>query len=206
MVQVVMGGTQDYNALVYGMKHPGTMQYLENQVANISQNLTEAGRSFYANARQLYEQINGSEALRMARAAIRMAGNVFQQDCIMSIWELAQLQNAPLTMQRWIMANPVVREVYHEQRCDGYSDTYVDMSPKDIGVNHYDYRRVMNGVVVDDEETGGWKSTIWIDDLIEGDRELEIEERDQILNTWEMVSAIMQLGDRDPTSASGGKL
>lgn len=208
MVQVSYGGVADFNALMYGPKHPGTMQFLQNQVQQISDfstTLTDAGRGFVANARRLYDELHSDEALRLARAAVRRIGNVFQRDEIKSIWELAQLQNAPLTMQRWIMAEPTVRELYHQQRCDGYSDTYVDMYPGEVKDAHYDYRRVMNGVVTEDSD-GASKFTIFLDELVEGDRELTFDEKIDILNTWDIVSSLIKEGSDDPTSPWGGKL
>ena len=52
------------------------------------------------------------------------------------------------------MAQPDIRSLYHKGHCDGYSDTYVDMEPGLVGEQHYDYRRVMDGVV--EETETGW--------------------------------------------------
>lgn len=208
MVQVVFGGAQDFDALLYGERHPGTMQYLQNQVNSVmemSRTLTDAGRQFFSTAQDLYDKFNSAEAMRLARAAVRRVGSIFQRDEIRSIWELGQLQNAPLTMQRWIMAEPTVRRMYHEQRCDGYSDTYVDNHPGQIGRDHYDYRRVMDGILVDSEEHD-WKATVYFDDLLEGDRELTLDEKIDILSTWDVVASMMKEGSEDPTSAFGNKL
>lgn len=208
MIQVDFGGVSDFDALMYGQKHQGTLNFLQNniqQLAQMSHTLTDAGRQFFAGAAQRFEELNSAEAMRLARAAVRRAGSVFQRDEIRSMWELPQIQNAPLTMQRWIMAEPTVRQMYQEQRCDGYSETYVDMHPGAIGADHYDYRRVTNGIIVDDEEHG-WKATIYLDELIEGDRDLTLDEKVDILTTWDIVSSLMKEGSEDPTSSWGGKL
>ncbi|EKD22572.1 MAG: hypothetical protein ACD_84C00043G0006 [uncultured bacterium] len=205
-IAVSYGSDAEFNALCYGAnKHPSTLQYLENQVSNVSRTLTDAGRSFFSNARQLYDQLNNSEAMRLARAALNKAGSLFQSDRIRDIWDLAEIQNAPLTMQRWIMAQVDVRAAFHEQRCDGYSDTYVDNSPEDIGETHYDYRRVMHGMVMEDPE-GDDKTTFYLDELHEGDRELALDEKISILNTWDVVAELMQYGEFDPTSVWNNKL
>lgn len=208
MVQVVFGGANEFNALLYGQQHPGTLNYFENQqaqIAQMSETLTEAGKRFYANSQELYERFQGAEALRHAQAAIRKVGSVFQLDTVRDLWELGAIQNAPLTMQRWIMAQPDVREAFHNQRCDGFSDTYVDMHPGKIGRDHYDFRRVMNGMVEDDEEHG-YKVTFYLDELSEGDRELTLEEKVDVLSTWDIVRSLVKTGKDDPTSAYGGQL
>jgi hypothetical protein len=205
-ISVSYGDDAGFNALCYGFDyHPNTLSYLENSVNNISNTLTTAGSGFMADVKVLQEQLIGNEAMRLAKAAVNKVSNLFQIDCIKSIWELPQLQNAPIAMQRWIMAEPTVREKFHNQRCDGYSGTYVDMAPSDIGKNHYDWRRVMHGMVTIDEE--GYEKTVhYLDDLVEGDRELRLDEKIDILNTWEVVADLMKYGSNDPTSVWDEKL
>jgi hypothetical protein len=153
----------------------------------------------------MHEYFNGSEAMRLAQAAINRAGSVFQADTIRDLYQIGELQNAPLVMQRFIMANPVVRDLYHQQRCDGYSDTYLDMEPGAVGLAHYDYRRVITGMVMEDEEHG-WKIVHCLDELKEGDRPLQIEEKDIVLSVWDVVEARIREGKDDPTSPTGGSL
>jgi hypothetical protein len=204
MIQVSVGGADEFNALVYGQKHPGTIQFLENQVSNFSNTLTEAGKSFFSNMRNVYEQFNGENAMRLAKAAVRKAGSLFQRDEIRDIWELGEMQQAPLTMQRFIMANPKARERFHNQLLDGYSDTYVDIYPDKIGTNHYDFRRATTGMVMDDEEND-WVCRTFVDDLVEGDRELSFTEKKEIANTWDAVEFLLD-GLYDPTSTFNSKL
>ena len=112
-------------------------------------------------------------------------------------------------MQRWIMANPDVRKLYHEQRIDGYSDTYEDIHENSIGESHYDYRRVMNGIVVDndDEEADyGWSSVTYFEDLAEEDRELRIDEQYDILSSWHYLQRYLAVGKEDPTSLFNGDI
>lgn len=208
MVQVVVGGSSDFNAMVYGYdRHPGTMNFLENQFSNISSTLTEAGKSFFSNAKDVFESFTNSDAMRAARNALRKAGGLFQRDEIRSIWDLGDIQTAKPTMQRYIMAMPELRSLWQQQRIDGYSDTYVDMHPGAIGENHYDFRRMVNGVVqelVDDPEAD-YVIRECIDDLVDDDRELDTDEKADLDYTREVVKAIVDIGEDDPTSVWGGK-
>lgn len=208
MVQVVVGGARDFNAMVYGYdRHPGTMQFLENQFTNVSSTLTEAGRSFFSNAKDVFESFTNSDAMRAARNALRKAGGLFQRDEIRSIWELADLQTAKPTMQRYIMAMPEIRRLWQEQRIDGYSNTYVDMYPGTIGENHYDYRRMTNALVQEtpDDDEAEYVIKEHIDDLVDGDRELDIDEKADLDYTREVAKAVIDIGIDDPTSEWGGK-
>ncbi len=205
MVQVVVGGTTEFNALVYGQKNPGTISYLEQQSFTVSPHLTAAGQAFFANQADLYEQYNGAEALRLAAAAVRKVASIFQPNSIRPLYTLGELQNAPLALQRWIMAEPTVRELYHQQRCDGYSESYVDMHPGFVGREHYDWRMVQHGLIqTEDEEEP--MARFFFDDLVEGDRELTLDEKTDIVTTWDIVKNMVKTNQEDPTSAFGGQL
>jgi hypothetical protein len=194
-----------FDSLVYGETHPGTMQFLQNQISNIGDSLSEAGRSFLEKGRDLFEQYHSSAALQFARETVKKVKGAFETKYICSIWDMKGFQSAPMVMQRWVMANPVVREMYHAQRCDGYSDTYIDVHEKDIGEKHYDYRRVMDGVLVFDEKDH-YHSTHYLDELIEGDRDLLHSEKNDILKTWDALEYLLALGGEDPTSNVGDTL
>jgi hypothetical protein len=205
MLNIVYGGADAFDAVLYGEKNPVNVEYFRSQVNNVSTTLTDIGKQFFANSNALFEQFHGSDAMRLAKAAVRTAKGLFTPNVVCSIFDIGGFQQAPLVMQRWIMANPVVRETYHKQACDGYSGTYVDMHPDDVGEKHYDYRRVMDNVVQDDDE-GGWFTKSYIEELIVGDRDLLIREKSDILSTWQIVEMFMKAGLEDPTSASNNSL
>lgn len=206
MAQIVEGGAGLFNTLVYGTQHPGTQSFLQYQMENMSQKLTDAGRRFMESGKQIYDYMSGSMAARAARAAKRAFGSIWQSDEIRELVSLSDFQNATPKMQRWVMANDFVRKLYHQQRVEGYAESYVDPFPKDVGVEHYDYRRVMNGIVVDNVDNDGWTATTWFEDLMEGDRELEHDEQVDILHSWENIVAMIRQGGEDPTSRFGAEL
>lgn len=204
-VNVIHGvGTNAFDALLYPEQSINHLQYFQNQVTNFSSTLNDVGRQFMASARDVYDRINSSEAMNLARAAVRAAKGVFHANTIIPMYCIEDFQAAQPVMQRWIMACPSVREVYHEQRCSGYDGTYVDLFPGLIREQHYDYRRVMDGVI--DEDGDEWVARFFPDDLFEGDRELLHDEKCNILRNWEMADLFMKAGKGDPTSQSGGKL
>jgi len=205
MVQVVVGGTTEFNALVYGQKNPGTISFLEREAFTVSPFLSAAGAEFFANQTELYERYNGAEALRLAAAAVRKAGAIFQPNAIRALKTLYEVQNAPLAMQRWVMAEPTIRSMYHQQRCDGYADTYVDMQPGFVGREHYDWRMVNHGLIQTEDDDAPL-ATFYLDELKEGDRELTLDEKMDILSTWDVVKNFTKAGKEDPTSNYGGEL
>lgn len=205
MAQIIEGGSDVFDALLYGKQHPGTSNFLKTQIEDLSSRMTEAGSRFFERGREIYDRVSGSTAARFARAASRQFSSLWQEDVIRSLTTTAQLQTAPLAMQRWIMAEPTIRSLFHKQRCDGYEDTYVDAWPHAIGEEHYDWRRVNNGVVhftkdEEGEETEDWYATTYMEDLLPDDEDLMFEEQVDILDTWANVVSAIRAGDSDPTS------
>ena len=209
---VIVGNPMDADALIYGRQHPGTLQYLEEniqrlgqQMSTYGQTLTDAGRQFYERAQTLYQQFNSDEALRAADQAMRRVKSYFQDELILPLHDLGSIQNASLIMQRWVMAEPSLRQMYHQQQCDGYSDTYVDLYPGQVGEQHYDWRRVHEGLVVaDPEDPEDYKVEFFFDDMVAGDRELTLQEQMDITSTWDFVKSYVKAGKDDPSSNSGG--
>lgn len=199
MAMVLDGGAGLFDSLIYGQGHPGTQQFIQSQLDFNPSALTEAGHRFYSGARELYDRIAGSEAMRVARAAKRAVGSIWQSDEIRVLTTIDEMQWAPLTMQRWIMAEPTVREMYKEQRIEGYQGSYVDpFADQGVGEDHYDWRRVNNGIVTETED--GWQSTTYFEELLPDDVELDMDLQVDIMDTWENVLKIIRKGGDDPTS------
>lgn len=205
-MQYALGAASAFDALIYPEKHPGTIDYLRNQFTHYSDTLNQAGKQFLQRGAAIVETFNNSEALRFARSVVQNTfGNTqIENNIILSIFELEKFQSASLNMQRWIMANPTVRNLYHNQKCDGFSATYIDVENKKVAENHYDWRRVNNGIM--HIEKDNWTVTQYFEDLKEGDRDLLIEEQTAILRTWNSLDFLLALGEGDPTSAEGAML
>jgi len=207
MINVVYGGGDAFDSLLYTtQQNPVNQQYFQTQIDRINHTLTESGRAFMEASRTIYDQINSSEAAQLARLALRSAKSLFQPNVVQYIDTLDHLQSAPPIMQRWIMSQPDIRERYQQQRCHGYGDLYTtDMSPGLSGEQDYNYRRVMDAVVVIEEEGGGWYARQYSEDLLPDDRELSNYEKIDILRTWDIVRMAIEAGD-DPTNPAGGSL
>lgn len=209
MVQAVIGGVEEFNALAYGQVHQGTVQFMEQRIMNqfsaLGNVVSDYAREFFERAQRTYQEFNGSEAMRRARAAVRKAGAYFQRDEIRPLNSLDDFRIAPNAMLPFLMAEPITRKLYQEQRIDGYSNRYVDYNPGDIGRDHVDYRRVTEAVLMPDEEND-FKITYYFDEMREGESELPHDNKADVLNAWEAMNAYRQVLKEDATDEYGGKL
>lgn len=207
MVNIVHSETLDsFNYMLYPEPNVNTQNYIRNQIDRYSETLTEVGRNFMKTSKEVYDRFNDINAVRLAKSALRSAHGLFHDDSIQALNTLERLRMAQPVMQRWIMAEPTIREIYHQQRCDGFSDSYVDLHPNQIAKGHYDYRVVTDGIILEsDNEDDPWTSITYSEELETGDRELDIIEKADILSTWDITKMFIGEGE-DPTNMFGGKL
>lgn len=199
MARVLVAGGAEFDALAFGAPHESTLSFIQTHLHESTRALTDAGMNWFQGIRNVYQHVDMSEAYRAARAVVRHVAHLWDDNCIHVMSDIGAMQNAKSVMQRWLMAEPTVRNLYHSQQCDGYSDSYVDIHGKVVGEDHYDYRRVMHGVVVEDDD-GDWKATSYLEDLLPEDHELHLDEQMDILDSWEHLKAKIRAKKEDPTS------
>lgn len=193
-----------FNHLLYPDQHPGNITYIQNQFNSINPNmLTDVGNRYIQKAKDWSESIFNSPLAQSARHAIRAAAGMFHPNMIQCLRTLEELRYAQPVMQRWIMAEPELRSYYNKNLAEGYDGSYVNNFPNKLGDDHYDYRRVMDGIVVADEK--GWEYTNYHECLLPDDRELTLLEQRDILTTWDIMKAFVQAGE-DLSSKDGSKL
>ena len=199
MATIVEGDLDVFRAMSYARPATTVSHRIEHDYQRAaSVGLMEHGMRMLERAREAYDRVLDNDPWRVARAALNAVASMWGTDEIREIVEYSQLQNAKPTMQRWIMANPTIRALYHEQRCDGYQGSYVDMQPGLVGKMHDDWCTINEGVIMVDPETQDWTaSTISWTDM--DNTELTLTEKMMILHTHEHVEAGIREG-RDVTS------
>lgn len=198
MAQVIYGDDSIFAAATYGRPPPVVYDYLQQEAQRTSGLLSQAGQWVRERAQHFAQHVFNDQAFRIAHAAIRQIQSLWGQDVIQPLNELWQLQNAPNTMVRWLMANPTVRTLYQQERCAAYGERYVDAQPGAIGWDHLDYRLLNNGIVVETED--GWEATnMYVDSDEYEAAQLTFQHQRQILAAWSLQDCAVEEG-RDPTS------
>ena len=190
--------------VLYGDKSNLVKGYLEQQLAAVPAAFNQFTQRVYDSLNASYQWVNDAMTKynifnRLRNSGVNIVDNYFQE-----LLSFDQLQTANPTMQRWVMAHPVVRSMYLDNNIEGYPDSYVNVFGSGVGVDDYNYRRVMDGVIQDTED--GFKVEHYIDDLLPGDRELNHNEKVVVLNTWDAVSWIVENCDFDFTTTSKKKI
>lgn len=174
-----------FNAMILPEMRESTRSWLEEQSTRSFEGLSETGKKFAEMGAAAYRRLTDVSIGRQARSVVRSLAGMLGGDRIQPIESYTGLQMARPVMQQYIMAEPSYRKLYHEQRCNGYSDSYVDLEPGRVGEAHSVYRRVMDTVLVDTPT--GWEVTMYPDELQEWEHALQPDKQKVILNAWSLV-------------------
>ena len=156
------------------------------------------------NLASVYDFVNYDQLNAMSYALNQKVEGIWERNNIRALFELAELQTADPFNQRFIMACPEVRELYHSQQCNGYHGTYFDAQPGAIGFQHYDYRRATDELVIFTKDS--WEATTYYEDLHPDDRNLLLPEKTDIQLMWESARYFVKRGKNDLTSPTDDPL
>lgn len=214
MAVMMTGDREVFNQVVFGSPDHGLLDYINQTNQYYSNYMTDVGRQLVQDSQQLFARTATTEAMILAKAAIRAANVYLQHDAIRNILTIDELQSAPTSMVRWVMAHPELRKLHNANRIDAYGERYIDMQPDgSYGWKHDDYCTVYSGwmntvteEIVTQDENG--EDVIEVVGYDEWEEVLEDEEEEQLLDDVEAALIIAAHGvvdyalseGRDPTS------
>lgn len=175
--------------VLYGNKSDLINNYLVQQMQQVKPAFNEFSNRIYQNLQNSYNFINDKLVQYGILNQLHQQGVQVVDNYYMELNSFTALQNANLTMQRWVMSHPEIRQLYVDQNLDGYSETYKNVFGKGVGEDDYNYRRVMDSVVQDTDN--GFVIRHYIEDLLPGDKELNHYEKVQILHTYDAIDHIL---------------
>lgn len=187
---------------------PVVRQWIQEQINQGTEYLTDYSRGFVQKAVNLWEQFNDGSLERAARSVTRAFTSLLHPNAIVELYTLESIRAAKPVMQRYLMAHEGIRSLYHQQLCDGYSDSYIDLHQGKIGDQHEDWRRVMDGQVSTTTNKEGLEQdtiTFYIDTIPEGDRELSRDEKCMVFSAWDAIDSAIA-NNEDPSDIFNGQL
>lgn len=198
----------DIDDELFGEPHRNTVSYLRERVERHASRAMELFDGFFDDARETFERYNGDRALRRIRSRVRQTADIFKGDVIRPLRSLEDIQHAKPKMQRYIMANIMVRIAEGQQQIDAYSDSYRNHRPGRHGWDDPDYRRVIDGVIFAEDRFGivlekgddaPWEAMQNLEDPHD-ERELDMVEQGDVMSTWDLIEMHLQAKKKDPTS------
>jgi hypothetical protein len=199
MALLIDGDAMSFRAAAYGRPNEATVSFLQQQFNDPSRALNLANVNFLERSRGIFEENYGEAAMARLEAVRRNLQRTWDDDDIRPLHSIEELQAAKPRMQRWVMANPFVRNLFKQGRVFGYGDSYLDHKRQGVAADHYDYRLATNGFATFNDEDG-WAATTYMEDLLPGDERPTFNEQIDIFDTWCHTEHHLLVGRRDVTS------
>lgn len=175
--------------------------YLTENVNNYISMVKDVAPDFANAVKQKYEDITNSSVVRHIANLKNKISSIWKTDTVRFLKDISSIQMAPDVMKKYIMANPMIRELYQQGCVSAYTNTYVDEHPNTIGKDHYDYRRVTENVMVKEEDFTGYR--VYYETVKEEDL-LSLMNKTAILASWDIIANAFEQGNNsDPTSLMG---
>jgi len=199
-VNVVNGGDIAANALIYRPPDNRLLSFLNDNISKAVEYTSNAASGFANTVVNMYNKFNSSESLNAAKLMLYNAGTHLNQDIIYPVM-YDNLGNANLIMQRYIISEPQMNNLYTRNMCYGYQDTYVDIDKGSVGKDRLDYQNVMDGVLQHDNDGNGYFNYYSNSD----DTILHKFDKLAILETWDNVALMISNG-LDPSDPDNNEL
>ena len=191
-VNVIDGGRSAFNAMMYDTPGANTVNWLSSNISRARELLTGVADNLVDATVNMYNKVNSDGAINMAKSIISSQGGNCNQYTIYAL-NAETLPNANYIMQQYVMANPMVQDLYRDNMCHGYEETYYNAEPDVYGTDRMDYQRVMDGVLHEDGDVMTIHHYSNSDDV-----ELSDSDRFLILESWKQAECMI-LNDIDPT-------
>ena len=204
MAEIIYGGNLAFDAMMFHAPSQSTIDFMAQTSAAFQSVVTAPLQNLFTTVNSVYDRVNYSEGLRLLRAAGRAANNIWRDDMVRPLYSIGEFQHAPSSMIRFIMAQPDIRKLYHQGMCEGYGDRYTDLYPDTVGEAHYDYRRAVDGMVLEQPD-GTYRSTTYFED-VDPNESLDIMQQTDIMQTFNYAIYLLDVGKEDPTSPSNARL
>ena len=206
MATIYDGGYGDYRAMAYNSAPSRIMEEIRTTTGQAASRLSSSARERYDHIKSITQTFDFDSAKRRIKAAMRRTNNLWVSDMIQPLETVEQFQHAPARMLKYIMSEPETRERFYKNRCDGYSDRYVDPYPNRIADDDPIYRQTMNNMWQEDEEGNLFATNYWADEEVDMLEDLPFEDKVSILTSWDRLKCIMAKMEDDPTSPYNAKL
>lgn len=149
-----------------------------------------AGTTFIQQSNQFFQNYMETSGLKAAESMILSgaATIAFHSDHLIPLETYEELQTAHVRYQVYLMANPAIRQLYFDNRIEGYSETYENHDGQVTGFQHDTFREVVNGMSrssydpnVPEDFEEEWVTVC--QDTLE-DNSLLFQEKVNIINAW----------------------
>lgn len=202
MAYLVTSGDDDViHAMTHGIMSRDDLSFLRERIDNAVRTASGVAARYLDAARESIVKFDFGKLRDNVDSMRERFGRRWDEDRVKPITVLVDFQHAKPTMRRIIMAEPRTRQMYYDNRLDGYDGLYEDDDVGVIGRRHEVYREVMNGSYVENEAGEDQFVTYFGVEDEHGEQPLTGANRQAARRTWAEQKELIDRGGQDFTSA-----
>lgn len=207
MAIAIYADDMEFGAMHYGLPRSEDRAAIRRRLENTARSYGMAGSEMYDRAMSRFNSFDFEKIERKLDSLKRRITHLFDNDEIRPMSKIGEFQQAGPDQQRWIMANPRAKRLHEKDMINGYKGSYKSRYPGRIGDDDPDYQQVMHGLFNFDKD-GNAVSTQYLHLLDDDGRtELTMGQQTTIRDSlWENFSAILDLGQDDPSDKDNSSL
>lgn len=192
------------NANTYGMVTREDMSFLQRLNESVEP-FREMSSRYLRRSIDMFSNFDFEGVRNKLKSVSRRWGDRFGTDEIVLLDSIKALQGARPRMRKYSMAMPRLRKLYLHGRVEGFGDLYEMVDRTEDTRLVKEYREVMNGSFVGNDEEDAYVTHMDVVDE-NGFEELSAIEKVIIRQGWDAISQWLDENDEDPTSLTGAKL
>lgn len=208
MANVIYADSETAMSALFGRQSNALQDMLQTNVQRFSDYVGPSANGIVDRVKSRFHDYTHGYIARQVENIRNTINYAWQSDVVRPLETLSDVQHAPSAMRRFIMAEPQTRALYHQQRCEGYGEDYVDAQPGKRGVKHYDYRVATNGVIMSEKDDNDETQYV-VRQFFERESEaytLTLREKASIQHTWATIRQSMEDEVLDHTSVQNALL
>lgn len=195
LMDIAAGGHLDTN----------TTSWLADRSMALRDTLSSTAAGWLDKARSFVQVIDTSSAIQALRNITAKKDQSWNTNGIFACGTIEQLQTSNPVQQRYLMAHTGLRALYLNNEAEGFSGSYENYHGDAIGVAHYDHRRVIDGIMLEQPDETFVVNTFY-EEIPEGDVELTLHQKVDMIRNWNLIDRCLDEHEMDPSSPVGNML
>lgn len=187
-----------------GFLDNSTMNWMHDRTQALMSTVSATTASWFNKAKTFYHTITETDANQALRNLTAKSDLSWKGNNVYLCRNIQDIQASNPVQQRYLMAEPNLRQRFFDQSCEGFAATYNNVHGNAIGVNHYDYRRVTDGMLMVKDDHIEWND--FYEAIPDNDKELEMYEKADMIRNWNLVNIALDANEMDPSSPIGNLL
>ena len=212
-MQIFEGGSDTVDTLLFGAPNQNVINYVTSQFESFISNVSESSKKFYDKAISSIDNLINGDVINKAKAILKNSKDILSHINIIKFTNnLEEIQAASPYMQRWIMAEETIADLFSKQRCSGFvvddkTPAWLDNDPGVTGKYKYDSMLLNHGMVKFNDDHSFSVTEFDLDDdlKLRNESMLSFTDKVAIHDMHDCLKYYVSQG-KDPTDPNGGML